>query len=338
MRQSAALLSDTSVRLADLTFPRAREHIHRTRLAYIHLDNLLHFAKIDRDGLIDGYIAAYLPDEVALLFLRRGELVTAGAYTESGRRVLPIAAALDVIRKELERGELCYCEAPMEQLAWMYASCASPLRRMPVDYREPGALFQALQHEKFTGILELISDGRVSYFRFDEGRYRCGYCCDLADGVPVGTFVEGQFRPHQDGTQPLLAAYTFATPDGLSEQAPPALIQTYRDLFWRITEAAETLVPDEAARRAQKLRDDLQDVHVPLRAIGAARDRDPVAVVASPQELTYALGDWALQLLEQLEVIAPGVAPEVLQKATREHRFVLQKAGFYERLPWTVRW
>ena len=29
---------------------------------------------------------------------------------------------------------------------------------------------------------------------------------------------------------------------------------------------------------------------------------------------------------------------DVLRDATREHRFVLQKAGFYERLPWTVNW
>ena len=50
MRSSTAQLVDTPVRLADLRFPATQVHVHRTRLAYIHLDNLLHFGKIDRDG------------------------------------------------------------------------------------------------------------------------------------------------------------------------------------------------------------------------------------------------------------------------------------------------
>jgi hypothetical protein len=34
----------------------------------------------------------------------------------------------------------------------------------------------------------------------------------------------------------------------------------------------------------------------------------------------------------------PGTAPKVLKDATREHRYVLQAAGFYSRLPWQVTW
>jgi hypothetical protein len=338
MRQSAALLADSSVRLADLQFPWFREHIRRTRLAYIHVENLLHFAKIDRDGRIDGYIAAWLPDELALLFLRGGELISAAAFTEAGREVIPIAVALDRMRKELERGELCYCEAPMEQLAWMYASCAGALRGYPVRSDDPGSLFNALQQERFSGVLELISDGRVSYFRFDDGQYRTGYFTGRTEDAPVPAFVEAQFRAHTDGTTPLLSARTFAHREGVPEQASPALIETYRDLFWRIAEASERHAPDEALRRAYKVRDTLQGTHAPLDAIGIPRDRQAVPLVASPEQLTSALSAWALQLLEQLEVIVPGIAPEVLRDATREHRFVLQKAGFYARLPWTVSW
>ena len=61
-------------------------------------------------------------------------------------------------------------------------------------------------------------------------------------------------------------------------------------------------------------------------------------MVVTPEALTAALSAWAGQLLEQLEVIAPGVATTVLREATREHRFVLQKAGFYERMAWPVTW
>ena len=68
MRASTARLTNSPVRLADLQFPQVNRLIHRTRLAFIHLDNLLAYAKRDRDGRIDGYLAAHLPDECALLF------------------------------------------------------------------------------------------------------------------------------------------------------------------------------------------------------------------------------------------------------------------------------
>ena len=133
MRQSTAVLPETQVRLNDLHFPHNRVHIQRTRLAFIHLDNLLHYAKIDRDGRLDGYIAAYLPDEVIVLLLRRGEVINAVCFAESGRNVMPIAKALKDIHEEIERGELAYCDAPMEQLAWIYSSCLSPVRRRHVE-------------------------------------------------------------------------------------------------------------------------------------------------------------------------------------------------------------
>ena len=88
-----------------------------------------------------------------------------------------------------------------------------------------------------------------------------------------------------------------------------------------------------------------------LRAVGVeatVRDADttllpsfaterPDAVVR-PEELSTALTDWALQLLEGAEVMMPGTALKVLKDATREHRYVLQAAGFYGRLPWRVTW
>jgi hypothetical protein len=61
-------------------------------------------------------------------------------------------------------------------------------------------------------------------------------------------------------------------------------------------------------------------------------------LVATPAAITSALVSWCRSLLEQLEIIAPGIAPKVLKEGTREQRFVLQKAGFYGELPWAVRW
>src|SRR3989304_3993004 len=104
MRQSTALLPETQVRLTELVFPHERVQIHRTRLAFVHLDNLLPFAKIDRDGRLDGYVAAYLPDQVVLLLFKRGEVINAVSFAESARTVVPIAKALKDIREALGRG------------------------------------------------------------------------------------------------------------------------------------------------------------------------------------------------------------------------------------------
>jgi hypothetical protein len=338
MRQSAVRLAETKVRLADLMFPSQRVQIHRTRLAFIHLDNLLHFAKIDRDGRVDGYVAAYLPDTVALLLFKRGEVMTAVAFTEAGRTVVPIASVLRDMEKEMERGELAFCDAPMEQLAWMYHSCAGPREPKVVDAQNPETIFPALQHEHFSGVLELISNGKVSYFRFDDGRFVNGYFSAKAEESTIAQHVESLFRPGADGARPQVAASVFR-PDGeLPEQASPAMIQSYRELFWRILAVAEQQVPGEAHQRGVKLRDALAKGPGPLGAIGAPLDRDLPEVVLRPEQLTQGLADWTRQLLQQLEIIAPGVAATIVRDATKEHRFVLQKAGFYRALPWSVTW
>src|SRR5438128_10224500 len=143
MRASTARLMNSPVRLAELMCPQVNRLVHRTRLAFIHMDNLLAFAKRDRDGRVDGYITAYLPDECLLLFFRKGEAVNAASLHTSGRQVVTISDALKRMRAEVERGELAYSAAPMEQLAWMYQSCASTVELRTVDPSQPGAFFAA---------------------------------------------------------------------------------------------------------------------------------------------------------------------------------------------------
>lgn len=338
MRHSTALLGESTVRLSDLRFPASHVHIARTRLAYIHIDNLLHFAKIDRDGRIDGYVAAYLPDEVALLFFQRGEVISAAALTAAGRQILPIGTALKRMHDELERGELVFCEAPFEQIAWMYESCLDRATQRAVVTSDPPLLFRGLKHEGYSGVLELIADGQVSYLRFEEGRYASGHFSDKPDDLPVPAYIEAIFKPHADGTPPRIVAHVFPTRTTIPMQAAPSLIESYRDLYHRFAASAEARVPGEAIRRGDKIRDALVKTHRVLGAISTPRKLEPPPIVATPEQLTAALGDWALQLLEQLEIIAPGIAPDVLVEATREQRFMLQKAGLYDRLPWPVNW
>ena len=338
MRQSTALLPQTQVRLTDMSFPHNQVHIHRTRLAFIHLDNLLHFAKIDRDGRLDGYVAAYLPDQVVLLLLRRGDVITAVSFTESGRLVVPIAQALREVREEVERGELVYCDAAIEQLAWMYTSCAAPAKRRLVDEREPAKLFPVLFHELFTGVLELISNGRVSYFKFQDGKFVTGFYSGKPEAMAVPQYVESLFQPAPDGTRPLINAAVFPAATDIPEQASPAMIETYRDLFWRITQAAEKEMPGEIMKRAYKVRDALAGAHPPLPVLGTPLDREPSPLVTTGDQLTGALAAWTHKLLEQLEIMSPGIAATVLKEATKDQRFMLQKSGFFGRLPWAIHW
>lgn len=167
MRASTARLTNSPVRLADLQFPQVNRLIHRTRLAFVHLDNLLAYAKRDRDGRIDGYLAAHLPDECVVLFFRKGEAVNAASLQTASRQVTTITEALKRMRAEVERGDISYCAAPMEQLAWMYASCAGAYQPRTIDVNQPAKFFPTLQQEKVSGVLELISNGRVSYLKLD---------------------------------------------------------------------------------------------------------------------------------------------------------------------------
>ena len=57
---------------AALRFPYGRVVLPRTRLAYIHLRNLLSDAKRDRAGRISGYVAVSLIDELVIFYLLRG--------------------------------------------------------------------------------------------------------------------------------------------------------------------------------------------------------------------------------------------------------------------------
>src|SRR5438034_959428 len=235
MRASTARLMNSPVRLADLMFPQVNRLVHRTRLAFIHLDNLLAFAKRDRDGRVDGYITAYLPDECLLLFFRKGEAVNAASLHTTGRQVVTITEALKRMRGEVERGELMYAAAPMEQLAWMYQSCAAPVQSRIVDE------------------------------------------------------VDKEF-------------------------------------------------PGEAKRRASRVCAGIVGTHRALSLLSVPRGADTPDAVVQPDELSSALTDWSLQLLEGVEVVMPGTAPKILREATKEHRYVLQAAGFYTGLPWQVAW
>jgi hypothetical protein len=327
MRASTARLMNSPIRLAELSFPQADRLVHRTRLAFIHLDNLLAF----------GYLTVYLPEECLIVFLRKGEAVNAASLHTGGRQVITITEALKRMRGEVERGELAYCTAPMEQLAWMYQSCAVELKPRALDPHEPAAFFPLLKQERVTGVVELISDGRVSYLRFEGGRFINGYFCDKPADMPVAKFLETQLQ-HTGRNPPALSAVVFAAVADLPAQAPNSLINTYRELYWRIADEVEKELPGQGRKRAQKVCTGIIGSHKALALLSAPRGVETPEAVVQPEELASALSDWSLQLLEGVEVMMPGTAPRILKEATKEHRYVLQSAGFYSHLPWQLAW
>jgi hypothetical protein len=145
MRASTAVLTDTSIRLWDLVFPRGQALLMRTRAPYVALDNLIAFSKHDRDGKVDAYLAAYLPDELVLLFFVGGELANAALLSPLGRAPLAIGDALARIRAESERAEIAFHEASQDLLAAMYAASTRPRLRTatPAPRRGPPARCRA---------------------------------------------------------------------------------------------------------------------------------------------------------------------------------------------------
>ena len=71
------LRADMPASLAALRFPYSRVVLPRTRLAYVHLRNLLTDAKRDRSARISGYVAISLLDELVMFYLLDGEVVNA---------------------------------------------------------------------------------------------------------------------------------------------------------------------------------------------------------------------------------------------------------------------
>jgi len=82
----------------------------------------------------------------------------------------------------------------------------------------------------------------------------------------------------------------------------------------------------------------IMGTHKALALLSAPRGVETPEAVVRPEDLSSALSDWSLQLLEGVEVMMPGTAPRILKEATKEHRYVLQSAGFYGHLPWQLAW
>lgn len=338
MRASTAVLTDTSIRLWDLAFPIGQVLLARTRAPYVALDNLIAFSKQDRDGKVDAYLAAYLPDELVLLFFLGGDLVNAALLNPAGRAPVAIGDALRRIEEDAERGEIAFHQAPQDLLAAMYAACSGPPLPVRLDPKSPETVFKDLFERKWSGLLELISNGRVNYLQVKDGRFASGYFAERLPNDPPLATVARLFTSMPPEPLPKVAAKLYDGPPPLPRQAPPAMIRMFRDYAWDLADLIEREAPGQGAKRAERARQRLLPQHQVLQWVGGTRGAEQADPIVEPVILADGVAAWTRELLTEVEVLQPQSAPRLLRDAAREHRFALNAVGFFEKLPWRIQW
>ena len=320
--------------VAGLRFPHSRVLLPRTRLAYVHLRNLLTDAKRDRAARVSGYVAVWLPEEFVVLYLQRGEVVNATILDKNGSRAIAISSALERIPAEPEYGEICFHEADNDQLGAMYSAQTQSPDPWPADLNvhDPAALFPFLMSVMFDGVLEIVSEDTVNYLVFRAGAVDRAFLSIPATGsivervaklfAPGSRIAEGRFRRWQ-ALEPLPV------------QAPPALVQAYRDLSLALVQRLIHGGRDGALAIAEQARQNLVKKHPELDgfSIGSRPTREPVADTA---RLTAAFCSWITEVMWAAADHDAAPPETLLKELTWERRHMFQSAGFYERMPWKV--
>lgn len=319
-----------------LRFPHERTFLPRTKLAYVHLRNLLSDAKRDRAARVYGYVAIWLPEEVILLYLQEGEVVNA-TTTRDGRtyEVLAIADAVAHVPTEPEFGEVTFQEADDEQLACMFHAQTAPPIAWPgelADPRDPRALFPYLASTFFDGTVVLSIDLAMNYLVLRDGTVVRAF---LADGQP-GPVVERVRRLFLQETrrgQAEIRRWGVAPP--LPAQAPPALLGAYSEIADALVRQLVHCGAESAPAVAEAARRQVAERFPALAAIGNGARLSHAVVDAAT--LTRAASTWVQEVLWAAppQTCTP---EELLRDITRERRHMLQSAGFYDALPWRVTW
>jgi hypothetical protein len=317
-----------------LRYPCTRVLLPRTRLAYVHVKNLLTDAKRDRGARVSGYVAIWLPEEFLVLYLQGGELVNACLHDGHTFQPIAIGAAVEKVPIEPEYGEICFHEADDTQLACMYTTQTTTPDSWPAELRttDPAALFPYLMASTFDGLVEIAHEGAVNYLLFRNGVVETTYLA----GMQGGSMVDRVSRLFDSERRALhLTVRRWAHPSPIPVQAPTGLVQAYRDLA---TSLVLRLVADgreSAPAIAEHARQTLLTTHPaldglsfsgrPARAVVADADALTAGIAALINELLWAAGDQA------------GDGPAaMLRDLMHDRRHLFQSAGLYERIAWKV--
>ncbi|HJQ19073.1 MAG TPA: hypothetical protein VJ867_01920 [Gemmatimonadaceae bacterium] len=320
--------------VAGLRYPYSRVMLPRTRLAYIHLKNLLTDAKRDRSARLSGYVAVWLPEEFVVLYLQRGEVANATILDAKGWRAVAISTALERIPAEPEYGEICFHEADDDQLAAMFAAQTIATEPWPADlrYTDPAQLFPFLMSIMFDGVLEIVSEGSVNYLRFRSGAVDKAYLSFAAQGSVVER-VAKLFAPESRVEQGTFRRWSHL--EALPVQAPPALVAAYRELSNALVQRLVAEGRESAPAIAEHARMNLVKKHPELAGfcIGQKPMKEPLS---DTTKLTAAVASWLSEIM-MVSANHEGAPPEsLLKELTWERRHMFQSAGFYDKMPWKV--
>lgn len=320
--------------VSGLCYPRTRVLLPRTRLAYVHLKNLLTDAKRDRGARVSGYVAIWLPEEFLVLYLQQGELVNACSHDGKRFDAVAIGAAIDKVPAEPEYGEIQFCEAESEQLACMFATQTEPVIPWPTELRpsDPKSLFPYLMATTFDGLLEIASDGDVNYLLFKHGVAHTAYLA----GPESGTLVERVSKLFARDRRVLhMSVKHWPLPAPLPLQAATGLVQAYRDLT---TSLVLRLVADgreSAPAIAEHARSTLVSTHPPLDGF-SFNGRPTKAVVADAESLTRAIAALINEVLWTAADQEGNTPEQMLRELTHERRHLFTSAGLFDQLSWKL--
>jgi hypothetical protein len=324
-----------SLPIARLRFPCERVLLQRTKLAYVHLRNLLSDAKRDRTGRVDGFVGISMPEEFVLLFIQRGTLVNAVMETAAGAYAVPIADAVARVPHEPEFGEILFHSTSTAQLACMFRSAiVAPDAQIPgVDPGDARALLPALRDSCFTGFVEVRLADSANWLLWREG---------LIDGMLLADQdVMTQPRPAQvshlfDHSRPRSVRRWSGNPY-LPVQAAPELVDAYRALHEAVVGHLRSLGASDPAASMKRARERLLDTHPVLRHFGDVAP-GARAVVSDARTLSVAMAAWMTGALRDALHGDDEQAARCIALAGRERRHLLQAAGFTAALPWTISW
>lgn len=320
--------------LAALRFPYTRVALPRTRLAYVHLRNLLNDAKRDRSARISGYVAITQLDELVMFYLLEGEVVNATVRDPRGSRALAITAALEKIPSEPEYGEICFHESDPEQLACMFETQSAAVDPWPdtLASHDPAALFPYLMAQTFDGVVEIVANDGVNYLVFKHGTVARAFLVTPHHGTVVDRVAKLFAREGRVGELRVSRWSGFAP---LPAQAPHALVQAYRDLTCKLVLQLVDRGRASAPEIAEHARQQLLTTHPVLAAFSLvdATRSDPIADTTS---LTNGVAAWIRDVLWAAIDHDADPPEEILRELTWERRHMFQSAGLYAQMPWKV--
>ena len=319
--------------VAGLRYPHARVLLPRTRLAYIHLRNLLTDAKRDRSARVSGYVAIWLPEEFVMLYMQRGEVVNASIRDRAGSHVIAIAKALEKVPTEPEYGEICFHEADEAQLACMFTAQTRDSEPWPdgLAVSDPAILFPYLMAITFDGAVEIVADESVNYLVFKNGNVERAFMAAGNQGPLVDRVAKLFAKEGRTGSK----LQRWPELPVLPAQAPPALVQAYRELATGLVQRLIAQGKEGAPAIAEQARQNLLTEHSSLEgfSFNGRPARDPVTETA---KLTKAMAAWMKEVIWAAvdhDVLPP---EQLIKELTWDRRHMFQSAGLYDQLPWRV--